>query len=64
MGFLSARGLAVASVFACAIFGAVCGSSVATAATIGLIALPEMEKRGYQKELMYGSMAAGGLWGF
>ncbi len=37
-------GLAVASVFACAIFGAVCGSSVATAATIGLIAIPEMEK--------------------
>ena len=56
-------GLAVASVFACAIFGAVCGSSVATAATIGLIAIPEMEKRGYQKELMYGSMAAGGTLG-
>ena len=56
-------GLAIASVFACAIFGAVCGSSVATAATIGLIALPEMEKRGYQKELMYGSMAAGGTLG-
>jgi C4-dicarboxylate transporter, DctM subunit len=56
-------GLAVASVFACAIFGAVCGSSVATAATIGLIAIPEMEKRGYQRELMYGSMAAGGTLG-
>ncbi len=56
-------GLAVASVFACAIFGAVCGSSVATAATIGLMAIPEMEKRGYQKELMYGSMAAGGTLG-
>ncbi len=56
-------GLAVASIFACAIFGAVCGSSVATAATIGLIAIPEMEKRGYQKELMYGSMAAGGTLG-
>ena len=50
----------MASVFACAIFGAVCGSSVATAATIGLIAIPEMEKRGYQKALMYGPMAAGG----
>ncbi len=56
-------GLAIASVFACAIFGAVCGSSVATAATIGLIAIPEMEKRGYQPELMYGSMAAGGTLG-
>lgn len=56
-------GLAIASVFACAIFGAVCGSSVATAATIGLIAIPEMEKRGYDKELMLGSMAAGGTLG-
>ncbi len=56
-------GLAIASVFACAIFGAVCGSSVATAATIGMIAIPEMEKRGYQRELMYGSMAAGGTLG-
>jgi len=56
-------GLAIASVFACAIFGAVCGSSVATAATIGLIAIPEMEKRGYSRELTYGSMAAGGTLG-
>ncbi len=56
-------GLAIASVFACAIFGAICGSSVATAATIGLIAIPEMEKRGYQRELIYGSMAAGGTLG-
>jgi C4-dicarboxylate transporter, DctM subunit len=56
-------GLAVASVIACAIFAAVCGSSVATAATIGLIAIPEMEKRGYQKELIYGSLAAGGTIG-
>ncbi len=56
-------GLAVASIFACAIFAAVSGSSVATAATIGLIAIPEMEKRGYQRELMYGSLAAGGTLG-
>ncbi len=56
-------GLAVASVFACTIFGAVCGSSVATAATIGLIAIPEMEKRNYQPELIYGSVAAGGTLG-
>jgi tripartite ATP-independent transporter DctM subunit len=56
-------GLAIASVFACAIFGAVCGSSVATAATIGLIAIPEMEKRGYERKLIYGSMAAGGTLG-
>jgi tripartite ATP-independent transporter DctM subunit len=56
-------GLAVASIFACAIFAAVSGSSVATAATIGMIAIPEMEKRGYQRELMYGSLAAGGTLG-
>jgi C4-dicarboxylate transporter DctM subunit len=56
-------GLAVASIFACAIFAAVSGSSVATAATIGMIAIPEMEKRGYQRELMYGALAAGGTLG-
>jgi tripartite ATP-independent transporter DctM subunit len=56
-------GLAVASVFACAIFAAVSGSSVATAATIGMIAIPEMEKRGYHKPLIYGSLAAGGTLG-
>jgi C4-dicarboxylate transporter, DctM subunit len=56
-------GLAIASVFASAVFGAVCGSSVACAATIGLIAIPEMEKRGYKKELMYGALAAGGTLG-
>src|SRR5439155_1606290 len=46
VGFLPG-GLAVASVFSCAIFAAVSGSSVATAATIGMIAIPEMERRGY-----------------
>jgi C4-dicarboxylate transporter DctM subunit len=56
-------GLAVASVFACAIFAAVSGSSVATAATIGMIAIPEMERRGYHKPLVYGSLAAGGTLG-
>src|SRR5437667_11304080 len=39
-------GLAVASVFSCAIFAAVSGSSVATAATIGMIAIPDTELRG------------------
>src|SRR5207249_4781482 len=39
-------GLAVASIFSCAIFAAISGSSVATAATIGMIAIPEMERRG------------------
>jgi tripartite ATP-independent transporter DctM subunit len=56
-------GLAIASIFASAIFGAICGSSVATAATIGLIAIPEMKKRGYESKLIYGAMAAGGTLG-
>jgi tripartite ATP-independent transporter DctM subunit len=62
VGFLPG-GLAVASVFACTIFAAVSGSSVATCATIGLIAIPEMERRGYHRPLIYGSLAAGGTLG-
>jgi C4-dicarboxylate transporter DctM subunit len=62
VGFLPG-GLAVASVFACAIFSAVSGSSVATAATISMIAIPEMERRGYHRPLVYGSLAAGGTLG-
>jgi tripartite ATP-independent transporter DctM subunit len=56
-------GLAIASVFACAVFAAVSGSSVATAATIGMIAIPEMERRGYDRSLIVGSLAAGGTLG-
>jgi tripartite ATP-independent transporter DctM subunit len=56
-------GLAVASVFSCAIFSAVSGSSVATAATIGMIAIPEMERRGYARPLICGALAAGGTLG-
>src|SRR3972149_6747365 len=62
VGFLPG-GLALASVLACAIFSAVSGSSVATAATIGLIAIPEMERRGYHRPFIYGSLAAGGTLG-
>ena len=62
VGFLPG-GLAVASVFSCAIFAAVSGSSVATAATIGMIAIPEMERRGYRRPLIIGSLAAGGTLG-
>lgn len=40
-------GLAAATVGACAVFGAICGSSLATCATLGRVALPEMDKRGY-----------------
>jgi C4-dicarboxylate transporter, DctM subunit len=56
-------GTAIASIAACAIFGAICGSSVATAATIGLIAIPEMRKRGYSDQLATGATAAGGTLG-
>lgn len=56
-------GLAYATVAGCAGFGAVSGSSVATAATFGRIALPEMEKRGYAPSFATGSVAAGGTLG-
>jgi tripartite ATP-independent transporter DctM subunit len=56
-------GLAVASIFSCAIFAAISGSSVATAATIGMIAIPEMKRRGYYRPLICGSLAAGGTLG-
>src|SRR5712691_6043535 len=62
VSFLPA-GLAVASIFSCAIFAAISGSSVATAATIGMIAIPEMERRGYYRPLIFGSLAAGGTLG-
>ncbi|MBM0106310.1 TRAP transporter large permease [Steroidobacter sp. S1-65] len=56
-------GLAIASVAGCAGFGAISGSSLATAATIGLIGLPEMRKRGYSDALATGAIAAGGTLG-
>lgn len=56
-------GLASAAVAACAVFAAISGSSVATAATIGLVAIPEMLKRGYDKRVIYGTLAAGGTMG-
>ncbi len=56
-------GLAMATIGGCAGFGAVCGSSVATAATMGRVALPEMLKRGYSPTLATGSIAAGGTLG-
>lgn len=56
-------GLAVATLSASACFGAVCGSSVATAATMTRIALPELRKAGYDDELSTGSLAAGGSLG-
>lgn len=56
-------GLAVATQAACGIFGAICGSNTATAATIGAIALPEMEKYKYDSSLATASVAAGGVLG-
>ncbi|RJX24375.1 MAG: TRAP transporter large permease [Dethiobacter sp.] len=58
-----AGGLAMASEVACAIFGAVCGSSTATTATIGSIAVPEMQKYNYSNSLATASVAAGGALG-
>ena len=56
-------GLAYASVAGCAGFGTINGSSLATAATIGMVALPEMRKRGYADGLATGAVAAGGTLG-
>lgn len=56
-------GLAMATVVACGGFAAICGSSLATAATMGGIALPEMRKAGYDPRLATGCVAAGGTLG-
>ncbi len=56
-------GLAMATVAACAAFSAICGSTAATAATMGVVALPEMRKYGYDDGLACGSIAAGGTLG-
>ncbi|MGD9210661.1 MAG: TRAP transporter large permease subunit, partial [Desulfobacteraceae bacterium] len=53
-------GLAIASVSACTAFGAVCGSSAATAATMATVGLPEMKRFNYADELSAGSVASGG----
>ncbi|AFM23147.1 TRAP transporter large permease [Desulfomonile tiedjei] len=57
-------GLAVATIGACGAFAAVSGSSVATAAAMGTVALPEMERFKYDPKLSTGSVAAGGTLGF
>ena len=56
-------GLAVATILSCAFFAAISGSSVATAATIGTVAIPEMINRGYDRRFVYGLLAAGGTLG-
>jgi tripartite ATP-independent transporter DctM subunit len=56
-------GLMHANIGSCAIFAASSGSSVATAATVGTVAYPEMRKHGYNERLFLGSIAAGGTLG-
>ena len=56
-------GLMHANVGTCAMFAATSGSSVATAATVGTVAIPEIKKRGYDERLFLGSIAAGGTLG-
>lgn len=56
-------GLAVATIGGCAAFGAICGSSLATAATMSQVAGPEMRRHGYSDALATGTLAAGGTLG-
>ena len=56
-------GVAMAAVGACAGFGAICGSSLATAATMGQVALPELRRHKYSGALATGTLAAGGTLG-
>ncbi len=56
-------GLAMAAVMASAAFGAICGSSIATAATITSVALPELRRHGYSGRLATGTLASGGTLG-
>lgn len=56
-------GLALSTIGGCAFFGAICGSSPATAATFGRVALPEMLKRNYSPAFATGCIAAGGTLG-
>lgn len=56
-------GLGIASVIFCALFAAMTGSSVAVASALSLIALPELLKRGYNREMSIGLLAAGGTLG-
>lgn len=56
-------GLAITTVLSCAMFAALCGSSTATALTIGITAIPSMLKYGYDRRFVYGLVAAGGTLG-
>ena len=56
-------GLAISTIFGCAAFGSICGSSIATGATMASVALPEMKRHGYSGALASGTLAAGGTLG-
>lgn len=56
-------GLLQTNIVGCAVFSAISGSSVATAAAIGTVAVPELQTRGYNMRMAYGSLAAGGTLG-
>lgn len=56
-------GVAMAAILACAGFGSVCGSSLATASTMGQVALPELRRYKYSPSLATGTLAAGGVLG-
>jgi C4-dicarboxylate transporter DctM subunit len=56
-------GLAQSNIMACGLFSAICGSSTATALTIGTVALPEMRKRGYSDRITLGTLTGGGALG-
>lgn len=56
-------GVGIAALLSCGIFSAISGSSVATAATVGTVAIPEMTRRGYSRSFTLGLLAAGGTLG-
>jgi C4-dicarboxylate transporter DctM subunit len=56
-------GLGIATIAACTVFAAISGSSVATALTIGAVAIPQMIRFGYEPRMAYGLVAAGGTLG-
>ncbi|WP_342640976.1 TRAP transporter large permease [Rhodoligotrophos ferricapiens] len=56
-------GLLQSNIIACSVFAAACGSSVATAGTIGTVTIPQLQRRGYDNPMVFGSLAAGGTLG-
>src|SRR3546814_938220 len=55
--------MAVATILACTVFAAIAGSIVATALTVGAVAIPQMLRYGYDRRIAYGVVAAGGTLG-